>query len=168
MSIVYQGLWILFVAALDSSHDMFPNFIGSRWRYVSASPQLLQFGLPYPFWITFNKIFDTETIYNWLFLPCLKQPSVPPIALGRQCKCPHLCNSLCGLIPASSSGCVFWHHSLYPYYSISLFLFHTLLKILLSQGKFLYSLSQISLLYVPRIMCEFLADYHLVITPLFG
>lgn len=109
-------------------------------------------------------IFFTSKPFNTEYFFPAKNASVVPIALGRHDQCQHFYNSLYGLIPAYSSGWIFGT-AVTAFSPLTLFIAEVVsssrswFKILLSQGTFLYSLSQISLLYGLRITCRFLADW---------
>lgn len=165
MLIVYQHLWILFAVSLIhliicpsisfTLDEGMPLLLLNYCNLVSPihcwSPPLYFFT---------SKPFNTE----YLFLPCWKRLSGPhcfretwPVSafLQQSVWCDFLPTAL-----AESSGTAVTAFS-----PLTLFIAEVVspsrswFKILLSQGTFLYSLSQISLLYGLRIMCRFLADW---------
>ena len=139
MLIVYQHLWILFAVSLIhliicpsmslALDEGMPLLLLNYCNLVSPihcwSPPLYFFT---------SKPFNTE-----YFFPA-ENASVVSIALGRHDQCQHFYNSLYGLIPAYSSGWIFWHccnclQSSYPFRSWSRFLFQILVQNITFSGN---------------------------------
>lgn len=63
----------------DSSNYMSLNVIGPRWRYATASPQLLQFALPYPLLVASVIFFSHQNHLTLSISSLLKTPQWSPL-----------------------------------------------------------------------------------------